>query len=86
MVSKLVVQGEVEFCLVVTTQILTTPGVELVGPLPAELQSYVVFVAGVSAASKAPEAARDLIKFLTGPIAIPVIKSQGMEPGGSFSK
>jgi hypothetical protein len=33
-----------------------------------------------------PEAARQLIKFLTGPIAIPVIKAQGMEPAGSISR
>jgi molybdate transport system substrate-binding protein len=80
-VSELVAKGEIEIGMVVITQILTTPGVQLVGPLPPEIQSYVVFAAGVSANSSAPDAARDLIKFLTGPIAIPVIKSQGMEPG-----
>jgi molybdate transport system substrate-binding protein len=78
-----VAKGEVELGLVVITQILTTPGVELAGPLPPELQSFVVFAAGVSADSKEPKAARDLIKFLTGPIASSVIKAQGMEPGGT---
>ncbi len=85
-VSELVAQGEVELGMVVITQILTTPGVELVGPLPPEIQSYVTFTAGISANSKVPEAARQLIKFLTGPTATPVIKAQGMEPGGSISK
>jgi hypothetical protein len=33
-----------------------------------------------------PGAAGDLIKFLNGPIATPVIKAQGMEPGGGISK
>jgi molybdate transport system substrate-binding protein len=80
-VSELVAKGEIELGVVVITQILTTPGVELVGPLPLEIQYYTVFVGGISAKSKAPDAARELIKFLTGPIAIPVIKSQGMEPG-----
>lgn len=80
-VSELVAKGELELGVVVITQILTTPGVELVGPLPAEIQFYTVFAAGVSAGSKAPDAARELIKFLTGPTAVPVIKSQGMEPG-----
>jgi molybdate transport system substrate-binding protein len=80
-VSELVAKGEIELGVVVITQILTTPGVELVGPLPPEIQYYTVFVGGISAKSKAPDAARELIKFLTGPIAIPVIKSQGMEPG-----
>lgn len=79
-VSELVAKGELGLGIVVITQILTTPGVELVGPLPPEIQFYTVFVAGVSANSMAPDAARDLIKFLKGPTAIPVIKSQGMEP------
>ncbi len=80
-VSELVAKGELELGVMVITQILTTPGVELVGPLPTEIQFYTTFTAGVSANSKAPDAARDLIKFLTGPIALPVVKSQGMEPG-----
>jgi molybdate transport system substrate-binding protein len=46
-VSELVAKGEVELGLIVITQILTTRGVDLVGPLPPELQSYVVFTAGV---------------------------------------
>jgi molybdate transport system substrate-binding protein len=80
-VSELVAKGELELGVVVITQILSTPGVELVGPLPPEIQFYTDFLAGVSANSKAPDAARALIKFLTSPTAIPVIKSQGMEPG-----
>lgn len=78
-VSELVAKGQVELGIVVITQILTTPGVDLVGPLPSEIQSYVTFVAGVSSHSQAPDAANDLIAFLTGPRAAAVIKSQGME-------
>ena len=79
-VSELVAKGEVELGLVVITQILTTPGVELVGPLPPEIQSYVMFTAGVSTNSKEQEASSQLIQFLTSPRAISVIKAQGMEP------
>jgi len=79
-VSELVAKGDVELGMVVITQILTTPGVDLVGPLPPEIQSYVMFTAGVSANAKVPDAAKQLIKFLTGPTAIPVIRAQGMEP------
>jgi molybdate transport system substrate-binding protein len=78
-VSELVAKGELELGVVVITQILTTPGVDLVGPLPPEIQFYTSFVAGVSANSKAPDAARDLIRYLTGPMATPVLKSLGME-------
>jgi molybdate transport system substrate-binding protein len=80
-VSELVAKGEIELGMVVITQILTTPGVALVGPLPEEIQSYITFTAGVSASSKVPDAAKALMMFLKGPTAIPVIKSQGMEPG-----
>ena len=79
-VSELVAKGEVELGMTVITQILTTPGVDLVGPLPPEVQSYVTFAAGVSSHSKLPDAARQLIKFLTAPRAMSVIKAQGMEP------
>ncbi len=79
-VTELVAKGEVELGVVVITQILTTPGVELAGPLPREIQYYITFTAGVGANSKSPEAARELIKFLIGPTAIPVIQAQGMEP------
>jgi molybdate transport system substrate-binding protein len=80
-VSELVAKGELEIGVVAITQILTTPGVDLVGPLPPEIQVYTAFEGAVSANSKAPDAARALIKFLTGTAAIPVIKAQGMEPG-----
>src|SRR5262245_21297298 len=79
-VSELVAKGAVELGIVVITQILTTPGVELVGPLPPEIQSYVVFTAAIATNSRAPEAARELMKFLTGATAAPVIRAQGMEP------
>jgi molybdate transport system substrate-binding protein len=78
-VSELVAKGDIELGMVVVTQIMTSQGVELVGPLPAEIQSYITFSAGVSAASQEPEAAKALISFLKGPVALPVIKAQGME-------
>ena len=79
-VSDLVAQGHIELGMVVITQILTTPGVELVGPLPPEIQSYITFTGGVSTASREPNAGKELISFLTGPVALPVIRAQGMEP------
>jgi molybdate transport system substrate-binding protein len=78
--SELVARGEIELGILAVTQAFTTPGVELVGPLPPEIQFYTSFGAAVSVASTAPDAARDLLKFLKGPAAIPVIKAQGMEP------
>jgi molybdate transport system substrate-binding protein len=79
-VSELVAKGEIELGMVVITQIMTTPGVALVGPIPQELQQFVRWSGAVSAASAAPDAAKDLLKHLTGATALPVLKAQGMEP------
>jgi hypothetical protein len=51
------------------------------GTIAEPVQYDYPFAAGISANSKAPDAALDLIKFLTGPVTIPVFKSQVMEPG-----
>src|SRR5581483_995082 len=80
-VSELVAKGEIELGMVVITQIMTTPGVDLVGPIPHEIQSYVRWSGGVGTSSAAQQTAKDLIKFLTSPAAVPVLKAQGMEPG-----
>jgi molybdate transport system substrate-binding protein len=80
-VSELVAKGEIELGMVVITQIMTTPGVDLVGPIPHEVQSYVRWSGGVATNSTAQQAAQELIKLLSGPVAVPVLKAQGMEPG-----
>jgi len=78
--SELVAKGEVELGIVAITQTYTTPGVELGGPLPSEIQIYTSFGGAVSATSKSADAARDLLIFLKGPRAVSVIKAQGMDP------
>jgi molybdate transport system substrate-binding protein len=80
-VSEAVAAGEVELGIIVIPNILSVPGAELVGPIPQELQSYIVFTAAVSAQSANQRPARDLIKLLTSPAAVPLIKAKGMEPG-----
>ena len=79
-VSQLVSRGEIELGIVVITQILTTAGVSLAGPLPAEIQTYITFTGGVSTNSQKADAARELLRHLQSPAAIRVMRSQGMEP------
>jgi molybdate transport system substrate-binding protein len=79
-VSQMVARGDVEIGIVVVTQILTTPGVTLAGPLPDAIQNYVVFSAGVSARSQAAGVAKDLIAYLVSPSVRAVMRSQGMQP------
>jgi molybdate transport system substrate-binding protein len=75
----LVARGEAELGVAAMATILT-PGVDFVGPLPAELQNYVVFVAGVVGNAKEPKAAADFVKFVTAPAAAAAYKAKGMEP------
>jgi molybdate transport system substrate-binding protein len=79
-VGELVVQGEAEIGVTAIATLIATPGVEIVGPIPKEIQSYVSFQGAVSANAVVPEIASELIRFVTGPNAVQIIKSKGMEP------
>lgn len=46
-------------------------GIDIVGPLPDDLQKITIFSAGIFSASKEPDAGKALIKFLTSPEAAP---------------
>jgi molybdate transport system substrate-binding protein len=78
--GQAVAKGEVEIFIVVIPSIVASSGVTFVGPVPAELQTYIDFTAGVSAAATQPDAAKALIKHLTEPAAVAVIKAKGFEP------
>lgn len=72
--------GKAELVISLIPEVKFFPGVDLVGPIPAELQSYVNFGAGISASPHDSVAARALIQFLAGPKILPVLKAKGMEP------
>jgi len=75
-----VARGEAEIAFQQVSELLPVPGIDLVGPLPADIQQITVFSAGLHVAAKQPDAARALVKFLTAPAAAPVIRKKGMEP------
>jgi molybdate transport system substrate-binding protein len=77
--GEAVAKGEVELGLTQISELLPYAE-DQAAPLPADIQTYTTFSAGVSAASKDSDAAKSLIKFLTAPGAIPVIRAKGMEP------
>jgi molybdate transport system substrate-binding protein len=55
-------------------------GIDIIGPLPSELQKVTVFSAGIATVSKEPAAGKTLIKFLASPEARAEIINSGMEP------
>jgi molybdate transport system substrate-binding protein len=82
-VAEHVAKGEADLGIHQISEILPVKGVTLVGPLPAEIQNYTVYAAGVGAHAKECDAAKALLKALTSPAAAEVLKSKGMEPAGS---
>lgn len=82
-VASHIADGEAEIGIHQISEILPVKGAALVGPLPAEIQNFTVYSAGLGVAAKDHPAAVGLIEFLTGPHALPIIKAKGMEPAGS---
>jgi len=76
-----VAKGQVEIGLGPISEILGVPGAQVAGPFPAGLQSYLVVSGGVATNTKDAEVAKALIKFLTSPAALQVLKAKGIEPG-----
>jgi molybdate transport system substrate-binding protein len=81
-VGEAIVRGEAEIAMQPISELTEVEGIEVVGPLPAELQSPdLVFQAGSPTFSEQPIAAKALIDFLAGPKAAPVYKAKGLTPG-----
>ena len=74
-----VARGEIEMQIGQITEIVIAPGVELAGPLPGEIQNTTVMAAGIVATSKAPDAARAFIRFISSPSARSVLKATGFQ-------
>ena len=80
-VGGAVALGIAEIGLQPISEMLGIPEVEIVGPIPAELQSPdLVYFAGIPTASAQPAPAKAFIEFLTGFEAAPLIKSKGLDP------
>ena len=82
-VADLIVAGEAELGIHQISEIVPVKEVTLVGPLPAEIQNYTTYAAGLGTQAKDGEAAKALIKALTGPAAAAVLQSRGMQAAGS---
>ena len=79
-VGAVVARGEAEIGFQQISELKPITGIDLVGPLPPEVQQYTIFSAGIVVGAKEPEAGKALIRFLASPAAAPAIMESGMEP------
>lgn len=80
-VGLMVANGEAEIGVNQIQELVPVAGIEVVGPLPGDLQSTIIFAAVIMTSAKDAEASKALIDFLLTPEAAAVIRAKGMEPG-----
>ena len=80
-IEHLVEKGEVEIQIGQSTELVSAPALEYVGPLPGEIQNITQYAAGVVSTGRMPEAAKALIDFISTPAAVGLFKAKGYEPG-----
>ena len=79
-VGEIVAHGNAELGFQQISELKPVEGIDIVGPLPDELQRITVFSAGIATVSKEPEAGRALVKFLASSAAREAIVNSGMDP------
>lgn len=76
----LVANGQAEIGVNVIQELIPLPGIDFVGPLPADLQNTIVYAAAIMTGAKDAAASKVLVDFLRTPEAAAVINAKGMEP------
>jgi molybdate transport system substrate-binding protein len=79
-VGEIVARGEAEIGLQQISELKPVSGIDIVGPLPDDLQKITVFSTGIATVSREPDAGKALIKFLASPAARAEIVKSGMDP------
>ena len=79
-VGGIIASGEVEIGFQQVSELAHFPGIDYVGPLPADIQNVTVFSSGMQIGAKSVDAARAWITFLRSPAAAAVFRSKSMEP------
>jgi molybdate transport system substrate-binding protein len=79
-VGEIVAHGGAEIGFQQISELKPVAGIDIVGPLPDELQKITIFSAGIAAVSKEPDAGKALIKFLASPAARDTLVKSGLDP------
>ncbi len=80
-VGTLVASGEAEIGFQQVSELSHFPGVDFVGPLPADVQQTTTFASGIHVGAKEADAAKAWVRFLTAPAAAAAYRQRGLEPG-----
>lgn len=80
LIGNVLLRGEADLGIQMVSELLAVPGIELVGPFPAELQNVLLFSAGTLAGCTQPESAQALGRFLASPEAARAMKAGGLGP------
>lgn len=80
-ITEAVAKGDAEIAIFTLNVLATDTRLDVVGPIPDEVQDAVVYFGSTSSATKVPEAAQALLNFLKTPDAAAIIKAKGMTPG-----
>jgi molybdate transport system substrate-binding protein len=80
-VGSIIASGEAEIGFQQVSELSFFPGIDYVGPLPAEVQLITVFSAGIPAGSKEVNATKSLVSFITAPAAAAIFKKHALDPG-----
>jgi molybdate transport system substrate-binding protein len=75
----LVASGEADLAVQFISELLLVPRIEIAGPLPPQIQHYIVVSAGVSKDAADPVSAGRLVRFLSSPAVAPVLPEAGLE-------
>jgi molybdate transport system substrate-binding protein len=78
--GELAAKGEVEIAVQQISELMAVPGVDIVGPLPPDIQGVTTFAAGLFSGAKEKDAAAALIRLLSAPTSVPIFKAKGLEP------
>jgi molybdate transport system substrate-binding protein len=82
-VGSIIASGEAEIGFQQVSELAHYPGIDYLGPLPADIQNVTVFSSGMQIGAKSVDAAKAWITFLISPAAAAVFRSKSMEPAAA---
>lgn len=78
--AQRLISGEADLAVQQISELKQVDGIEVVGPIPHDLQTPAVFSAGRMASAKHADAADRLLRYLASPEVVPVLLQSGLEP------